>query len=80
MDCLFLGVGRLEEATQKHRRSSDVLASLSKLRGVVPSVQDVTLDLMGATLSTTHRVTCTWRNMLHRACQHKWWLALSPLL
>jgi len=34
--CLLLGVGRLGEATQKHRRSNDVLASSSELRGVVP--------------------------------------------
>ena len=36
VDFLFLGVGRLGEAVQKHRRSSDVLASLSKLRGSSP--------------------------------------------
>ena len=38
MDHLLLGVSRLEEDAQKHRRSSDVLASLSKLRGIIPSV------------------------------------------
>ena len=57
MDCLFLGVGRLKEATQKHRRSSDVLASPSKLRGVIPFVQYVTLDLTGMTPSTARRIT-----------------------
>ena len=38
VDCLFLGVGRLGKAAQKHRRSSDVLASPSKLMGIVPSI------------------------------------------
>ena len=54
VDYLFLGVGRLGEATQKHRRNIDVLDSPSKLRGVIPSVQDVTLDLTDMTPSITH--------------------------
>ena len=45
VDCLLLGVNRLEKATQKHRRSSDVLAGLSKLWGIVSSIQDVVLAL-----------------------------------
>ena len=64
VDCLFLGVGRLGEAAQKHRRSCDVLASSSELRGVDPSVQDVVLDLTGATPSVAHRVTRAWCSML----------------
>ena len=67
MDYLFLGVGRLGEAAQKHHRSSDVLASSSELRGVVPSIQDVTLDLTGVTPSAARWVARMWR------------LALSPL-
>ena len=38
VDCLFLGVSRLGKAAQKHRRSSDVLASPSKLWGIVSFV------------------------------------------
>ena len=54
--CLLLGVDRLGEATQKHRRCSDVLASLGKLRGIVPSVQAVSLNLTGTTLSAARWV------------------------
>ena len=79
MDCLLLGVDRLGEAAQKHHHRSDVLASPSKLRGIVPSVQDVTLDLTGATLSTARWVTRMLRNVVRRACQCRWWLALPPL-
>ena len=67
-------VGRLREAAQKHRRSSDVLASLSKLRGVIPSIQYVMLDLTGTIASTAHRVTRMWCSVMHQA------LALPPLL
>ena len=78
VDCLLLGVDRLWKAAQKHRRSSDVLASSSELRGVIPSIQDVALDLTGATPRDAHRVTRDWRSMLHRAHQRMWWLALPP--
>ena len=67
MDCLFLGVGRLGEVAQKHLRSSDVLASPSKLRGVIPSVQYVTLDLTGMIPSAARRVTRMWCCVMHRA-------------
>ena len=56
VDCLLLGVDRLGKATQKHRRCSDVLASLGKLRGIVPSVQAVSLNLTGTTLSAARWV------------------------
>ena len=79
MDCLFLGVGRLREATQKHRHSSDVLASPSKLRGVIPSVQYVTLDLTGMTQSAARWITHMWRSVLRQARQRRWRLALPPL-
>ena len=79
VDYLFLGVGRLGEAMQKHRRISDVLASPSKLRRVIPSIQDVTLDLTGVTLSSARRVTSMWHSVLRRACQRRWQLALPPL-
>ena len=62
-----------------HHRSSDVLASPSKLRGVVPSIQDVTLDLMGMTPSAAHRVTRMWRSMMRRARLRRRCLALPPL-
>jgi len=47
------------KAAQKHRRSSDVLASLSKLWGIVPLVDDVVLNLAGATPGAVGR------SMLH---------------
>ena len=46
VDRLLLGVGKLREAAQKHRRNSDVLASQSKLRGVITSVQYVMLEAL----------------------------------
>ena len=79
MDCLFLGVDRFGEATQKHRRSSDVLASSSELRGFIPSIQDVALDLTGMTSGATRRVTRVCRSVLRRACQRRWRLTLPPL-
>ena len=79
MDCLFPGVGRLGVAAQKHHRSSDVLASPSKLKWVVLSVQYVTLELTGMTPSAACRVMRMWRSVLHRAHQRRWQLALPPL-
>ena len=67
MDRMLLGVVRLGKATQKHRRSGDVLASPSELWGIVSSIHDVVLDLAGATSSAACRVTRAWR------------LALPPL-
>ena len=64
---------------QKHRRSGDVLASPSELWGIVSSVHDVALDLTGVTPSTAHRVMRVWRNVLRRAHQRTWQLALPPL-
>ena len=72
MDCLFQGVSRLREAEQKHCYSSDVLVSSSELKGVVPSIQDVVLDLTGVTLSTARRVMRVWRSALRQACQRRW--------
>ena len=80
MDRLFLGVVRLGKAAQKHCRSGDVLASPSELWGVIPLNHDVALDLAGMTLSAAHRVMCMGHDVLHRACQHRWWLVLLPLL
>ena len=59
VDRLFLGVIRLEKATQKHCRDDDVLVGPSELWGVVPPVHDVALDLEGVTPSIAHRVTRT---------------------
>ena len=70
MDHLLLGVVRLRKAAQKHHRGGDVLASLSKLSGIVPSILDVVLDLVGMTLGAARRVTRVWR---------MWRLALPPL-
>ena len=64
MDRPLLGVDRLGNTAQKHRCSGDVLASPSKLWGIVFSVQDVALDLTGMTLGTARRVTCMWRSVL----------------
>jgi len=80
VDCLFLGVIRLEKATQKHCGRSDVLASLSELWGIVPPVHDVALDLTGATPGAARRVLRAWRSVLRRARQCRWRLALLPLL
>ena len=76
VDRLLLVVSRLGEAAQKHHHNNDVLANPSKLRGVIPSIQDVTLDLTGMTLSVIHWVTRMWHSVLR---QHRWRLALPPL-
>ena len=60
VDHLLMGIDRLGKAAQKHCRSGDVLASPSKLWGIVPTIQDVALDLAGMTLSVAHRVMRTW--------------------
>ena len=49
VDCLLLGVDRIEKAMQKHRRSGDVLANPSELWGIVPPIDDVALNLAGVT-------------------------------
>jgi len=64
VDRQLLGVDRLQKATQKHRRSDDILASLSELWGIVPLVNDVALDLAGVTLGAIHRVMHAWRSVL----------------
>ena len=79
MDRLLLGVGRLGEAAQKHHRSSDVLASLSKLRGVIPSIQYVTLDLTGMTPSAACWVTRMWRSVMRQVLRRRRRLSLPPL-
>ena len=80
MDSMFLGVGWLREATQKHCHSSDVLVSSSELWGIIPPVHDVALDLADVTLSTAHRFMRMGRNVLHRARRCRWRLVLPPLL
>ena len=79
VDRLLLGVDRLWKAAQKHHRSGDVLASPSELWGIVPSIHDVALDLVGATLGAARWVTCTGRSVLRRARRRRWWLVLPPL-
>ena len=79
MDRLFLGVVRLRKAAQKHRRHGDVLASPSKLWGIVPPVHDVVLDLAGVTLGAARWVMRTGRSVLYRVCQRMWRLVLPPL-
>ena len=71
VDRLLLGVGRLGEAAQKHRRGSDILASPSKLRGIIPSSQDVMLDLAGTGSSAARRVVRMCLRALHRAHRHR---------
>ena len=79
VDCLFLGVIRLEKATQKHCGRSDVLASLSELWGIVPPVHDVALDLAGVTPGAARRVMHAWHKVLHQTRWRRWRLALPPL-
>jgi len=79
VDRLLLGVDRLGKTAQKHRRSGDVLASLSELWGIVSSIHDVALDLTGVTTGAAHRVTRAWRSVLRRARRRRWRLVLPPL-
>ena len=65
VDRPLLGVDGLENATQKHCRSSDVLASPSELWGVIPLVHDVALDLADATPGAARRVMRMGLNVLH---------------
>ena len=66
LDCLFLGVGRLEEAAQKHRRSNDVLAGVSELRGIILLRQDVLMNLAGASTSTACQVASMQTSVLRQ--------------
>ena len=43
VDRLLLGVDRLRKATQKHRRSGNVLASPGELWGIISSIHEVAL-------------------------------------
>ena len=79
MDHLFLGVIRLRKAVQKHCRGGDVLASPSELWGIVPSVHDVVLDLVGVTPGTARWDMRTGRSVVRRARRRTWWLVLPPL-
>ena len=63
VDLPLLGVDGLENATQKHRRSNNVLAGPSELWGIIPLIHDVVLDLAGA----ARRVMRMGRNVLHQA-------------
>ena len=78
VDHPLLGVDGLGNATQKHCRSGDVLASPSELWGIVLLVDDVALDLAGTTLGAARRVTRMGRNVPHRMrrrnmllCEHE---------
>ena len=79
VDRLLLWVDRLEKATQKHYRRSDVLASPSELWGIVPPDHDVAPDLAGVTPVATRWVMRTGRSVVHRARRRKWRLVLPPL-
>ena len=79
MDRPLLGVDRPGNAAQKHRRHGDVLASPSELWGIVPPVDDVALNLAGATPGAACRVMRTGRSVLHRARRRRWRLVLPPL-
>ena len=79
VDRLFLGVIRLGKAAQKHRRRGDVLASPSKLWGIVSSIHDVALDLTGVTPGAARQVTHAGHSVLCRARRRRWRLALPPL-
>ena len=79
VDRLLLGVDRLGKAAQKHRRSGDVLDSLSELWGIVSSIHDVALDLAGVTPGVARRVMHTGHSMARRARWCRWWLVLLPL-
>jgi len=67
VDRLLLWVDRLDKAAQKHHHRGDVLASLSELWGMVSPVDDVALNLAGATPGTARRVMRTGRNVVCRA-------------
>ena len=79
VDRLLLWVDGFEKAAQKHRRHGDVLTSPSKLWGIIPTVDDVALNLAGATTGAACWVTRTGHIMVCRVRQHRWWLVLSPL-
>ena len=79
VDRLLLGVDRFWKAAQKHCRSGDVLASLSKVWGIVPPVHDVALDLAGATPGAARWVTRMGCGVLRRAHRCRWRLVLPPL-
>ena len=79
MDRLFLGVVRLEKATQKHCHSGDVLIGPSELWGIAPPIHGVVLDPMGATLGIAHRSLRTGCSVVRRARWRSWWL-VQPLL
>ena len=80
MGHLFMRVVRLGEVAQKHCRGGDVLTGPSELWGIGPPVHGVALDLTGATPGAARRATRMWRSVLRRARQHRWQLALPPLL
>ena len=78
VDHLILGVCRLWKAVQKHCRNGDVLASLSKLWGIIPPVHDVALDLVGVTPGAARRFPHMGHSVLHRAHRRRWRLVLPP--
>ena len=79
MDHLFLRVIRLEQATQKHCRSGDVLTGLSELWGIVPPIHGVALDPTGVTSGAARRSMRMGRSVVRRARWRSRWL-VQPLL
>ena len=79
MDRLFMRVVRLGQAAQKHCRGGDVLVRPREMRGIVPPVHGVALDLTGATLGAARRSMRMGRSVVHRACWRSRWL-MQPLL
>ena len=73
VDRLLLWVDRLRKAAQKHRCRGDVLTIPSELWGIVPPVDDVALNLAGATSGVARRVMCTGQIV---ECRARWRLVL----
>ena len=78
MDRLLLWVDRLGKAAQKHRRCGDVLTSSSELWGIVDPIDDVALNLAGATPGAARRITLTGHNVVCQARRRRWRLVLPP--
>ena len=74
MDRLFLGVVRLEKATQKHCHSGDVLIGPSKLWGIIPPIHGVMLDPSGVPSGAVHRFMRTGRSVVRLARWRSQWL------
>ena len=79
VDCPLLRVDGLGNTVEKHCCSSDILAGPGELWDIVPLVHNVVLDLSSATPSATRRAMRMGRNVPHRPCRHRRWLALRLL-